>query len=415
MTSLSSRRRRNTLLALAAGVLAAVLAPTLLYVGAKAISNSKAGINALADAPPEQAFPATPTAMLATVDAAGELTSVTVLVLAPDADATAAGYDQRGGSMISVPINVDSGSGQQLLSLHDAYALGGEEELRTDLESAINLTIDYSRVMTGDEFVAFLGGLPALQVDLPRDVLGADDTVLIAKGPSVLTAAQAAQIITSNSPNETEQLRQPNIVALWSGITAAIGTGREGQNLSGAVPTTFDELAARLTAGPVASRGLVAHPLAPERNPEGLDVDELDRTDTILVFASISPAQMTRPASGLSYRLEAPPGYDQQVRKTIGTLLALGNNVVSVDLGAEPREETTFFVYDRAQAEAEPTENDVFGTIKVETPDVALGGVDVTIALGTTFLDAVDLSAPDATSSTSTSVLESVEPIETTG
>ena len=415
MTSLSGRRRRNTILALVAGVIAAILAPTLLYVGAKAISNSKAGINAQADRPPEQAFPATPTGMLATVDEAGELTSVTVFVLAPDADVTATGYDQRGGSMISVPINVDSGSGDQLLSLHDAYALGGEEELRTDLESAINLTLDYSRVMTADEFTAFLTGLPALQVDLPRDVLGSDETVLYAKGPAVLTAAQAAQIITSNSPTESEKLRQPNIDALWSGITAAVGTGREGQNLSVAAPANFDELAARLTAGPVASRGLVARALPADRNPEGLDVEELDRNDTILVFASIAPAQMTRPAGGLSYRLEAPPGFDQQVRKTIGVLLSFGNNVVSVDLGAEPRDQTTYFIYDPAAAAAEPTENAVFGTIKIETPDVALSGVDVTIALGTTYLQGVDLSAPDATASTSTSVPETVEPTETTG
>ncbi len=386
-----------------------------MYVGAKAISNSKAGINAQADRLPEQAFPATPTGMLATVDDASELTSVTVLVLAPDADATPAGYDQRGGSMIAVPINVDSGSGDQLLSLHDAYALGGEEELRSDLESAINLTLDYSKVMTADEFAAFLDGLPALQVDLPRDVLGADDTVLFAKGPAVLTGAQAAQIITSNSPNETEKLRQPNIDALWAGITTAIGTGRSGQTLSATAPANFDELATRLTAGPVASRGLVAHALPAERNPEGLDIEELDRNDTILVFASISPAQMTRPASGLSYRIEAPPGYDQQVRKTIGALLSFGNNVVSVDLNAEPTPDTTFFIYDPAQAAAEPTENALFGTIKVETPDVALGGVDVTIALGTKYLDAVDLSAPDPTTSTSTPVVDSVAPIETTG
>jgi hypothetical protein len=411
MTALSGRRRRNTFLALGAGVLAAVLAPTLLYVGAKAITNSKAGINALGDAPPEQAFPATPTALLATVDAANELTSVTVLVLAPDSDVTAAGYDQRGGSIVSVPINADSGAGEQLLSLHDAYTLGGLEELRIDLESAINLTIDYSKVMTGDEFAAFLGTLPALQVTLPRDVLGSDETAIYAKGPAVLTATQAAQIITSNSPSESEPLRQPNIDALWSGIVGAVGTGRTGQTLSASTPTTFDELAARLMAGPVGSRGLVARALEAERNPEGLDVEGLDRTDTILVFASIAPAQMTRPAPGLSYRLEAPPGYDQQVRKTIGILLSFDNNVVSVDLNAEPREETTYLMYDSALAEAEPTENAVFGTITIETPDVRLGGVDVTISLGTTYLAGVDLSAPDATSSTSTSVAVT----ETTG
>ena len=52
---------------------------------------------------------------------------------------------------------------------------------------------------------------------------------------------------------------------------------------------------------------------------------------------------MTRPASGLSFRIEAPPGYDQQVRKTIAILLSFGGNVVSVDLSASRRQTTTVF------------------------------------------------------------------------
>jgi hypothetical protein len=411
MTALASRRRRNTILAFAAGVLAAVAAPTLVYVGAKAISNSKAGQNVQAHLLPEQTFPQTPTAMLATVSATNELTSVTVLVLAPDADVSPAGYDQRGGSMVSVPINADNGSGEQLLSLHDSYAAGGADQLRSDLESAINLTIDFSAVMTADQFAALLTGLPAVQATFPRDVLGPDEAPLFPKGSTSLTAAQVAQVLTTKSPTEHEQARQTNIDALWSGIAAAIGTGREGQTLSSQAPTTFDEMAARLTAGPVASRGLVARPLTAARNPDGLDVVELDRADTILVFASIAPAQMTRPASGLSYRIEAPSGYDQQVRKTILTLLSTGGNVVSVQLNAEPHDETTFIIYDKSLAAAESTDSNVFGKISIETPDVRLGGVDETIALGTAYLKQVDLSAPDATSSTSTSIA----PTETTG
>ena len=409
MTSIPSRRRRNTLLALAAGVLAAIAAPTLLYVGAKAITNSKAGQNVQANLPPEQTFPQTPTAMLATVSATNELTSVTVLVLAPDADVSPAGYDQRGGSMVSVPINADTGSGDQALSLHDAYASGGEDQLRSDVESVINLTVDFSAVMTAEQFAAFLTGLPSVQATFPRDVLGTDDAPVFPKGPAVLTAAQAAQVLTTRSPTEREHARQTNLDPLWTGIAAAVGTGRQGQTLSAQSPTTFDEMAARLLAGPVASRGLVARPLGADRNPDGLDVEELDRADTILVFASIAPAEMTRPAGGLSYRLEAPPGYDQQVRKTIGILLSFGGNVVSVDLSAEPVAGTTYLIYDQALAAAEPTENALFGTIKIESPDVRLGGVDETIALGTTYLDGVDLSAPDATSSTSTSVEPTTE------
>lgn len=407
MTALPSRRRRNTWLALAAGIFAAVAAPTLVYVGAKAISNSKAGVNALAGALPEQAFPQTPTAMLATVSNTNELTSVTVFVLAPDADTTAAGYNQRGGSVVTIPINADVG-GETLLSLHDAYALGGEEELRTDLESAISLSIDTSAVMKADEFTEFLGSLPAVKVDLPRDVLDANDAVLFPKGPTTLTATQVAQILTTRSPTERERLRRPNLEALWSGIATAIGTGREGQPLSTSVPTTFAETAARLTAGPLATRGLVARPIDATRNPEQLDIEALDRPDTVLVFASIAPASMTRPASGLSFRLEAPPGYDQQVRKTIGILLSFGGNVVSIDLNAKPRAQTVFLIADRDAADAEPTDNTVFGTISVEVPDARLGGVDETISLGTDYLNKVDLSAPDATST-------SLDPTATTG
>lgn len=409
MTALASRRRWQTLMALAAGVVAAIAAPTLLYVGAKAISNSTAGKNALAGVLPEQAFPQTPTAMLATVSGNNELTSITVFVLAPDVDISAAGYDQRGGSIVSVPINADIGSGEQLLSLHDAYALGGEAELRVDLESALNVTIDFGAVMTRDEFTAFLGPLPPVQVELPRDVLGPDDLPLYGAGPASLSTAQVAEIITTKSPTEPERLRRPTIEEVWSGVAAALGSGREGQTLSAGLPGSFAELTTRLFAGAVGSRGLVGRPLAADRNPEDLDIEELDRSDTILVFASIAPASMSRPASGLSFRVEAPPGYDEQVRKTIGILLSFGGNVVSVDLNAEPKAETTFLIYDPTLAAAEPTEHPIFGTITIESPEVRLGGVDETISLGTDYLEQVDLTAPDATSTSST-----VEPTETT-
>jgi hypothetical protein len=408
MTALASRRRKHTLMALAAGLVTAVAAPTLVYVGAKAITNSKAGINALGNVAPEQAFPQTPTAMLATVSDANELTSVAVFVLAPAADATSAGYDQRGGSIVSVPINIDTESGSELISLHDVYARDGEDGLRLGLESAINLSIEFDAVMKRDEFANFLTGLPTVTVDLPSDVLGPDDAVLYPKGSAKLSAAQIAEIITTKSPTQRERLRRPNIDALWTAISTAVGTGRVGQTLSAAQPTTFDEAATRLMAGRIASRGLLARPLAADRNPDQLDIEAIDRPDAVLVFASIAPAQMSRPGTGLWFRLEAPPGYDSQVRKTIAILLSSDGNVVSVDLSAKASAQTTFYIYDSDLAAAEPTDNPVFGTITVQTPTVRLAGVDETISLGTDYLEGVDLSAPDATST-------SVEPTETTG
>lgn len=399
MTALASRRRRNTLLALVAGLVSAGAVASLVFVGAKAIANSKAGQNALEDVPQVVPFPQTPTAMLATVSDGNELTSLTVLVLAPDSDGTAAGYDQRGGSVVSVPITADTEVGDQLVTLRDAYSLGGEERLRTDLESVINLTIDFSAVMARDQLAALLGVLPTVDVDLPRDVLDEDGAILFAQGAEQLTPDQIAQILTTRSPaTERERLRRPNIEALWTAITEALGTGLQGQTLSASRPASFPDVAARLMAGPTASRGLLARAIDSDRNPDRLDVEVLDRPDAILVFASIAPASMTRPGSGLSYRIEAPPGYDAQVRKTIALLLSFAGNVVSVDLSAESQSQTTFFIYDSDLAAAEPTDNPEFGTITIETPDTRLADVDETILLGTTYLDGVDLAAPDATS-----------------
>ena len=408
MTTLARRRRRHTLLALLAGVSVALAAPMLVYVGAKAITNSRAGQNALDDASPEQSFPQTPTAMLATVSAANELMSVTVLVLAPDADPSPAGYDQRGGSVVSVPISADAGSGDQPRSLHDAYALGGEAELLSDVQSVIGANIDFSRVMKREELAGFLLGLAPMQVGLPGDVLGADDAVLYPAGTTELSTAQVCEIMTTRSATQRDRLRRPIIEALWAGISASVGTGREGQALSPALPASFDEMATRLMAGPVASRGLVARPIDATRNPDGLDIESIDRPDTVLVFASIAPGAMSRPDVGLSYRLEAPPGYDQQVRKTIGILQFLHGNVVSVDLNATPRVDTIITVYDPSLAESESTDNDIFGAITVQNADVRLSGIDRTVSLGTEYLEGVDLAAPDPTST-------SVEPTETSG
>ncbi len=386
------------MMALTSGLVVALAAPVLVYVGAKAITNSKAGKNVLADAPPEQVFPSTPTAMLATVGAARELTSVTVFVLAPDADPSKGGYDQRGGSVISVPVSADTGSVDQPQSFADTYRADGEQGLQQAVESVLGVNIDFGKVMTRTEFAGLLLGLPQVRANLVNDVLDGRDAVVHPKGSTTLSTTQVAEIMTTKSPTQPESARRPNIDALWLAVATAVGTGREGQKLSTAEPTTFEELSARLTAGPIASRGLLAHPVAADRVSKGHDLEQLDRADTILVFASVAPAHMQQPGVGRSYRLEAPPGYDQQVRRTIENLLFFRNNIISVDLNAKPNAQTVLSIYDPQSAEAEPTDNQLFGKIKVQAPKVRLSGVDVTITLGTDYLRGVDLSAPPPTS-----------------
>jgi hypothetical protein len=98
------------------------------------------------------------------------------------------------------------------------------------------------------------------------------------------------------------------------------------------------------------------------------------------------------------FRIEAPPGYDAAVKRTLDALLFLGGNVVSVDQTIAPRAETVFLVpddIDRAGAEAT---SGIFGSITYEPPTVRIQGVDITVVLGTDYLTRtlaeIDAGAP---------------------
>ena len=97
--------------------------------------------------------------------------------------------------------------------------------------------------------------------------------------------------------------------------------------------SSFDDLAARLFAGPVGARGLPVTAFAPKTpNVEGKDLALLDRAEQLMVFASIAPGSMSRPADGLAVRIVAPPGSEARVKDAIAILLYSGYNIASVDL-----------------------------------------------------------------------------------
>ena len=142
----------------------------------------------------------------------------------------------------------------------------------------------------------------------------------------------------------------------------------------------------RLFAGPVQTRGLSATPLTGAANPTGADLVEIARAETLLVFGSIAPGAVSAPAPGLIFRIEAPPGYEAQVERTIAKLLFLGGNVLSVDMTKEPQPNTVFIVPDEINRAEAGTTNMIFGDFTFEEPTVRIDGVDLTVILGTDYL-----------------------------
>jgi hypothetical protein len=423
MTALNDRRRRRTIGMLAATLAVLLAVPVLGWVGARAVANSTGGRNALADNLPIQRFPATPTAAFVTTDESGAMTSATVFVLDPSG---------IGGSAISVPITADVGFAADVRqSLRSVHGEGGGEATTAALESLLALTINHHGEAGPADVEALLAPLAPITVDLPDPVplpattTGSDpdpdatdatgptsatdststdgatndsssdgrthDT-LVPAGASELDARTAAAILTTGSGDRPDTARRPAVEALWRGIAAAVGDGT-GAAPSEAAPATFEEYVGRLFAGPLQTRGLSATPLTGDANPDDAEVEEVARPEAVLVFGSIAPGAVSAPSQGLIFRLEAPPGYEAEVQRTIAKLLFLGGNVLSVDLTTDAQPNTVFIVPDEINRGEAGTTNMIFGEFTFEEPKVRIDGVDLTVVLGTDYLETVDVVA----------------------
>jgi hypothetical protein len=361
--------------------LVALAVPVLGYVGVQAIANSEAGKDAQADNLPIQSFPYTPSTLLLTTDGNGNLASATVMVLAPTGS---------GGSIVPVPLNADLGFADDARqSLAQAYASGGVEAAVSAIESLVLVPVNFVIALDPTQLAGFLQQFEPLDVTLqaPVEVFGADGRpTTIAAGSVVLDAANAASVLSAGAGTVEETVRYVNAEAVWTAVSTAIGPGRPGATPIDGPPADGGALTTRLAAGPVGTRGLVTIPLTDEQNPNGFDVVQLDRSDAVLVFGSIAPGSMSAPSLGPVFRIEAAPGYDAAVKRTIAALLFLGGNVVSVDQTIAPRPDTVFRVPDDIDRVGAEAASGIFGTIAYEDPVVRIEGVDVTIVLGTEYL-----------------------------
>ncbi len=386
MSAIPGRRRKHTLGMFAVTVAMAVLAPLLFWVGFNAVLDSTGGKDALADNLPEKTFPNTPTALYLTVDDAGVLSSATVFVLSPTG---------VGGSIVSIPVNSDVGfSADARQSLQQVYAAEGAEATTFAVESLLLLTINTTNVADVAELKAFLLPFQPFTISLTSDVITetaeGDDPDVLRPGTVVIDAANAAKVLISGAGAGDETARKGNHEAFWAGFTAAVGGGRATALATNVPPTSFEEFAARLEAAPVASRGLSILPLSEDENPSGIDVVQLDQSEAVFVFGSVAPGAMSGPKLGPNFRVEAPPGYDLQVKLTIDKILFIGANVLSVDTSAAPRPDTVFLVPNEADRIRAQVADGIFGTIVFEDPLERIDGIDVTLVLGTDYLATVE-------------------------
>jgi hypothetical protein len=390
VSALSGVRRKRTALMLTLNLAAVAALGGMTYAGVTALRDYKGATKVSVES---LSIPATPVGMVATVDDDDQLTTVTVMVLSAGT--------QVGGSIISVPVSSDAtaGGADVRTPLTKVYAEGGAESLAFAVESLLSVTLDVFAVVDRTELTELLRPVAPIGADLPTDVLGSDGQPAFAAGVVALSPEQAADLLLTTSPNQDDADRRGNVNALWTGTAAAVGVGRTSQDTS--VPVaTLPQLVERLFAAPVRARGLPAVPLPADERPAGVDVDELDRAEAVFVLASVAPASMSAPSPGLVFRLEAPAGYDAQVKIAVAAVLYLGGNVQSVILDGETHPETRILVTDESLAQDAGSTNAYFGTTETLEPEAPYEGIDVILQLGTEFLKSATDALPSTTSTT---------------
>jgi hypothetical protein len=396
MTALAAVRRKRTALMVVANLLALVAVGGLGYAGQAALRDYKGatlvGVDSIK-------LPTTPVGLLATVDEADVLTSITVFVLRAGT--------QLGGSIVSVPVTGDARDlGDVRRPLRELYQEGGLELLAQGVESALSIGFDFSTVATPAQAEALLAPVTPVAATFASDVVGAaaDGTslTLFNAGVNNLSAAQTVQVLNAREPGRRDADRRPNITAVWSAVATAIGAGRTTAANGGAPQplASFQELIERLYAGPVEARGLSTEPVRAVDNPDRKDVESIVRSEAIFILASVAPGSMTAPSPDLTYRIEAPPGYEDRVQFAVWILLFLGANVVSVYLGGDEHPEPRMCIADANLADKTDNTYGAFGTPVILTPERPTEGVDVVLQLGTDFLKGEGTELPAVTTST---------------
>jgi len=393
VTALSSVRRKRTSLILGLNVLALVAVAALGLMGVTALRHYE-GAKKL-EPPDTRAFPTSVVGMLAIADDTNRLAGLALVVSLPG--------DQAGGYLLPVPTSVDStlGTGDERIALTAVYAQDGVEGLALAVEGVLSVTLNSSQLVTPAEAEALLAPVAPVQAQLPRDVRDTVDdaaVVLFPAGATELDAAQIVQVLTAEVVGELESARRDNINAVWTAIATAVGVGKT-EWIAGTPVTTVTDLVTRAFAGTVISQSFPTIPIAAELNPAGLDVEQIDRAEAVMWLATVAPGSMSAPGLGLTYRVEAPPGYVEQLKAAVGALLLIGANVKSVDFNGPVLSVSRALLTREEEREFVISDNVEFGTLEVGVDTQPYEGVDVVLQLGSEYLDRA-LPTPTTTTTT---------------
>lgn len=422
MTAIATRRRRNTWVALGLSCIVLLAAGGLAYAGVDTLRDSKAGRRVGTDSLAQtQTLPYTPTALIATADETGRVTSAAVMVIEPDG---------TGGSIVAVSASADmaAGAAEELRPVGPAYTVDGADSFKFGIESLTGLSFDVVEIVDAARLTELLTPLGELPIALPTDLLDASTGQSWEAGPDRLPPLEAAQVITAVDPQVEDWYLDADRAAVWSAIANRVGAGiGSADRVDGSAvldpPATTDEFLDRLFAGPVQFRALSFTPVDSDRvliqiRPDYREaygigtVDSvvfLDRAEMAMVFGAVAPSRVGAPRDASIFRVRS--GFSDSdlaalglnnadvTRRAIDRMLFVQYNIVSYTLiaPADVPDVTLIEIADPDLTSTIPdVYEDVFGEVEVRQADVLIEGIDAQVTLGRSFLAILgrDLQSP---------------------
>lgn len=419
MTAIPARQRRRLIAAFVTGLAAASALPLGVVAGANLLLNSSGGRSV--DANKQLKIPSTPTALLATVNDADEVTTLTVFVLAPQG---------VGGTIISLPANTraEVAGNETPRRLSDSYAQGGIAALALDTEGVLDVTFASVGALGVGDVTALLSVVPSIHAELDQPVV---NTTMVAPDPTTTTTVksrtkvatppvpvavdselfpageidlapdQVASVLAAKRAGELESARLARTKSLWSGVAAAVGGGvtldptqSTDTTIPGSVPTDVANFVRLVFAGPVQVWQLSAKPLSGVDNPLGIDLYGLDRSEVLLLMASVAPSSLSAVNGGFAVQVDSPFSDVKISHAVVERLSYLGIGVALVREVAGPPVQQTIFKYadktaiDGFQASLES----VLGPLEYAKVKQPVEGVSAQIVLGQDFADFIAVS-----------------------
>jgi len=415
MTAIPSRQRRRLLAAAMCGLGAACLLPVGVVFGAKSLLGSSGGQNV--DSTGALKIPSTPAALLATINDANDVTSLTAFVL---------NTTGVGGTIISLPVGTraDVVANQAPHRLGDTYAQAGMEALLLDAEGALDVTFSVAAAVSANDLTGVFSVLPSINVNFDQPVvtsnlvmpdpastttvkLKASETTLppqpvpvdnevFPAGATTLSADQIASVLVAKRVGEPELDRMARVKSLWSGIATAVGEGLTPEqaqitdtSVAGEIPSDIGSFMRRVFAGPIQVWQLSGQPLSGADNPAGLDLYALDKFEVLMILANVAPSSLSLPTGSLTVQIDSSFNDPNVTRAVVERLNYIGLSVALIrELEGTVKQQTSIRYSDPAIVDiGKAGLESVLGKIKFMKKKQPVQGISAQIVIGKDFMD----------------------------